>query len=302
MNPEKRHSAFSWPLFGVVLAWGYNFIAIKQLYHAFEPSGLALGRFLVMQLAVVVICKLRRMPLCYPDLKESIRLLLLGFFSMGIYTVLFFEGMKLILPSQSAILLATSPLWVLFIDVILKHEKFRFAALIGVALSIVGVGMVVGPAHAAGTNELLGSILILVSAFCWAATVVYSRHRTKERDPLLVLTLSMPGGLLVLIPYGYQSLVSTHWTTLTAFDWAQFAHVSFLAGAYGFFAFFDGVKKVGASQAMLYQFGVPVMASLFAAILLHTPPTAWQIAGMIVVLTGVAIAKKPRPVAETAVA
>jgi len=299
LSPEHRHSSFSWPLFGVVLAWGYNFIAIKQLYHAFEPSGLALSRFLVMQLAVVAICKLRRMPLCYPDLKESVRLLMLGFFSMGIYTVLFFEGMKLIAPSQSAILLATSPLWVLVIDVALRHERFRIAALIGVVLSIIGVGMVVGPAHAVGKNELLGSTLILVSAFCWAATVVYSRYRTKERDPLIVLTLSMPGGLVVLIPYGWASMTSTHWSSLTGFDWLQLAHVSFFAGAYGFFAFFDGVKKIGASQAMLYQFGVPVLASLFAALILKTPPTPIQVLGMAVVITGVAIAKKPRPVVET---
>ncbi|HRE02021.1 MAG TPA: DMT family transporter, partial [Ilumatobacteraceae bacterium] len=74
---------------------------------------------------LVAICQFRREPLTYPE-GSTIALWILGFLSMGVYMILFLEGMARTTAAEGAIILATSPVLTALLAVAMKHERFSW--------------------------------------------------------------------------------------------------------------------------------------------------------------------------------
>ncbi|MCB8933110.1 MAG: DMT family transporter [Fimbriimonadaceae bacterium] len=281
------------PLSLTMLSWGFNFVALKMVYEQMTPPAVALVRYLGMFALLVAFSASRKESLRYPQ-GETFRLLTLGFLSMGVYMVFFLEGMKESAPAEGAIILSTSPIFTALIASAVGQEKLNRGAFAGALLAFAGVAVVVLGASSGDHGKLLGNVLILISAVLWAASTVVSRPLVERISPFRVLTLSMPGALIVLVPYGLLASLHTPWTALTPTTWSMLAYVAVIAGAVGFVGFYEGVRQIGGPAAMVYQYFVPVLAALFAWLVLGRTVNGIQFVGMGIVLTGVGISNKAR--------
>ncbi|MCW5942289.1 MAG: DMT family transporter [Fimbriimonadaceae bacterium] len=272
-----------------MVAWGFNFVALKFIYHEVNPPALGLVRFGAMALVLVLLCRVQGEEVRYPKHNGG-RILVQGFLSMGVYMVLFLEGMKRIGAAEGAIILATTPILTAFVAASVKQERLVFGTLLGSFVAMSGVFLVVGVGAATGHMDWLGVGLLFASAIVWAVATVISKPLVSRVSPLKMLTLSMPGALVVLVPYGLADAIQTPWTDLTTQTWLMIAHVTALAGVVGFMGFYRGVQQVGASAAMMYQYLVPILAALFSWWALGSGLRPLQWAGVIVVLGGVGYA------------
>ncbi len=287
----SRRISPNWPLILVVLSWGFNFVSLKVLYREIEPSAVALMRFLAMWSMLVPLCVARGLSLRYQR-TDVVRVLFAGFLAMGLYMVLFMEGLHLTHPAEGAIILATSPVLTYLLASALRQEKFSFAALGFSCIAFVGVAIVIfggatSPKSPGGDTAIKGDLVLLVSAVVWATTVVTMRPLLKKYEATQLLTLSMPGGALVMIPYGLPALLKTPVSHVSSFGWLMFAQVSILSGVVGFACFYLGVKQVGATRATLYQYFVPPTAAFFAWLVMGKSLLPVQVLGLIVLLGGV---------------
>ena len=156
--------------------------------------------------------------------------------------------------------------------------------------------MVVGfsPAAQVRGGLLLGHGLLLASALVWALATVVSRPIVAKVDPLHMLTLSMPSGLLALLPYGLPDLLKMDFTRVSLVGWSMMGYFAILAGVVGFILFYRGVREVGAGGAMLYQYLVSPIAALSGLLVMRAPFHFMQFIGLLVVLTGVTLANLAR--------
>jgi drug/metabolite transporter (DMT)-like permease len=282
------------PLLITVLSWGFNFVALKLLYAPDQMTAPSVGlvRFIGMYVMLLALCSLRGESLRYPK-GDVLRILFMGFLAMGVYMYFFLEGMKGSTAAEGAIILATSPIFTAIFAAIAGQEKFNKGALLGAVLAFLGVVIVImaGVQHAQQEKDkLLGNILILISSVIWAGSTVYSRPLVEKYSPFRVLTLSMPGALLVLLPYGLLPSLAVDWQGLKPITWWMLAHVALMAGVVGFAGFYAGVRQIGAPGAMLYQYFVPPTAAFCAWLVLGQPMQPLQLVGLLVVLSGVALA------------
>lgn len=290
--PELGAFRPSLPLLVTVLSWGFNFVALKLIYVEVPAPALGLVRFVLMYGVLVAICRIGGVSLRYPK-GDALRTMTMGFLAMGVYMVFFLEGMKGSTAAEGAIILATAPIFTSLFAAAAGQERLNLGALAGGFMSFAGVVLVIlggvssGPAP---SGKLLGNFLILASSAIWAASAVLSRPLVERHSPFRILTLSMPGAIPVLVPYGLMSTINLDWTTVSPISYLLLAHVAMLAGVAGFAGFYAGVRQVGAAGAMLYQFLVPPVAAAFAWATLGQAMTNVQFAGLVVVLTGVAIA------------
>lgn len=268
---------------GTVLAWGFNFVAVKMIYAQVSPPALGFGRHLLMWGCLAAICRVRGYSLAFPA-GDAPRILLQGALAMGLYMILFLEGLRLTSPGVGAILLATAPIFTALFAAAARQEAFRWGVVVGGAVAVAGVALVVGTGHG-GTP--LGAALIVGAAVVWSLGVVVSRPLVQKIGALRLLTLSMPGALPILAPYALLPTLATPWTTLDPLAWALFAHVVLLAGVLGFLGFYLGVRKIGGPATMLYQFFVPPTAMACAWWLLGEPVTLVQALGLAVIVLGV---------------
>src|SRR2546421_6693876 len=106
-----------------MLLWGFNFVAIKLVFKEIPPSAAVLARFFVMYAALLVLCRLRGLSIKYPP-RDTPKILFQGFLAMGLYLVLFFQGMQASTAAEGAILLATGPVFNLLIALAVGQERF----------------------------------------------------------------------------------------------------------------------------------------------------------------------------------
>lgn len=280
------------------MAWGFNFPAITIIYHQISAPALALVRYLIMLGVLVPLALLTGHKLTY-DRGDALRVNALGLLSMGVYMVFFLEGMKHSNPAEAAIVLSTSPVWVNLIRVILKKQRFSWTSLLGAVIAIIGVALVVLKNRGNNSSELLGNILILTSAWIWAYCVVLSQPVIEKYGAIRALAIAMPAGLLVLVPYGLLPMLATPFRSFTTQSWLMLAHISLLAGVIGFLGFYAGVRKIGPSTAMLYQFFVPPTAAFFAWLVLDRPLYLLQALGLAIVISGVWISATANRLSRT---
>ncbi|MDX2064178.1 MAG: DMT family transporter [Fimbriimonadaceae bacterium] len=294
-----RWPSICWPLVVTATAWGYNFVSIKLVYRQMEPSALSLIRFLLMWAILVAIGYATRQP---PRVSREDRwpTFLAGTVSMGIYMVLFLEGLKRTSSADAAIVLASAPLLTYGFSLLFRLEAFRWAGLLGTVLALVGVAAVTLNGARTGASTWQGNLLVFISAIVWALSTFQMRPLVERYGSLPALTASMPGALPVLAIYGGMATLGTNVRTWDAVTWANLAQITLASGVAAFICFYIGVKQVGPATATRYQFFVPVLATLFAWWVFGQRPNTMQWTGIATVIAGVMLTSWARQTGKSA--
>jgi drug/metabolite transporter (DMT)-like permease len=293
--PPRRFPLPNPWLSATVLTWGFNFVAVKLLYQQMTPAAVSIVRFVPMYLLLLLYCALRREPIKYT--RESWPVLWQGFVAMGVYMILFLEGMGLSTAHEGPIMLATAPVFSAIFSVIAKYERFTPGAVIGAIIAFIGTAIVIAAGAKGGPSHLWGNVVLIASAIVWAYGAVLSKPLVKKYSPVQSLTMSMPGAFLVLVPYSIWDAIKhpwTPWADLTAQTWWMLLHVIVGAGIIGFVGFYEGVKDIGPAQAMLYQYFVPIVAAVCSYFVFGRSLNYVQAIGLAVVIGGVAFATQAR--------
>lgn len=284
---------FSWPLAVAILCWALNFIALKHLYnaHLLSASQLAWFRYLVMYGGLVVLCVANKESLRLPK-QDAGKLLWFGFLTMGLYMLLFLEGMRYAGPAEGAITLNTSPIMTLFITAALGQERLKLGSVFGAVLALSGVALVAVPKL--GGAHFVGYVLLVVSALVWAYAIAIMRPLLNRYSPLRLMTLSMSGGLPVMLGYWLIRDGGALPTNMNTIGWIAFGHVALLSGILAFLLYYRGVHDVGAAGAALYMYFTPPLTALLEWLITGHVLAPIQFAGLVVVIVGVALAQHYR--------
>ncbi|MBS1714357.1 MAG: DMT family transporter [Armatimonadetes bacterium] len=283
----------------MVLAWGLNFSVIKIAYRDVAPAAVGLTRYVLMAPLLVAWCLAAKQSLKYPP-GLFWRLNIAGFVGSGAYMVLFLEGMKTAPAAIGAIALATAPIMATGLSVALKQERFTWRLVLGSLIGFFGVALCVLGGEQRPGGELTGALLVVGSAALWALSIVLYRPLLGKVEPLRTLTLSFPGALVALLPYGWAATAATDWTRVTGKGFGALAYLVVVAGVAAFAAYYRALKDVGPARTSLAQYFVPPTAAVFAVFVLHEKIDWHELVGLAVVICGVATAvwKAPAPISE----
>jgi drug/metabolite transporter (DMT)-like permease len=277
----------------VVLAWGLNFVILKNAFAEWPTEVMMVLRYLLMVPCLWIYARLTGQ-LFWPAKGEGLKHWLAGFMSTGLYMVLFMEGMARVGAAQGAVCLATAPIWVSIFSVVLGQDRGRWGLYFGGGLAYAGVAAVI----LLGTGDRhwtpLGLLLTLGSALVWAISVVMMKPLLEDRPPIGVYLASYPGAALVLLPYGLKSVIGFDYSVISGYGWFGLAYLTIVAGTLAFGAYYASVQQVGPARASMVAYFVPLVAAASAWLIRGESMNWLQIAGVGVVLVGVAIAtRKP---------
>ncbi|HCU35296.1 MAG TPA: hypothetical protein DGT21_07470 [Armatimonadetes bacterium] len=284
----------------VPLIWGFNFVCLKILYHpdvGFTVEGMLSARYIIMALLFGAILLLQRnsKPI---DRGDYLYLFIFALVTVGIYQWVFAKAIQLTSAAESALLISTSPIWVFLISFLMGTQRFDARRMIGVAVGFAGVAMVIfgaGKSADVADTRVLGDFVMIVAAILWASYAVFSHRLLEKYSPLKIVATIHLLGAIVLIPIGFGQMISVEPWSLGLVPWLCILQYSVLAGVYAFWMWYRGVKRIGASQTMLFQYFVPLVALVAGYLILHEIPTQWQIAGIVVTILGVHLARKQAP-------
>src|SRR5689334_11115643 len=275
----------------MALIWGVNFSVVKYGTSLVDPRAYNAMRVGLAAVTLVIIVAMGRMPL--PSKRDSLALLALGFLGNGIYQFFFVEGIARTSASNSALVVAASPALIALIGRARGVERVTLRGMLGIALSMTGIGLVVlGSARAVkGDSSLGGDFFVLSGSLCWAVYTVLLKPYTERVKGFQLSALTMVGGAVPLALVASPTLAATHWVLLPTLGWLAvfYSGVGSLVVAYYFW--YRGVRVLGPTRTAMYSNLQPMIAILVAWLLLGETPSVWQGIGAACIMSGLILTR-----------
>ena len=288
--PESQKFAGFGPtdglLFLMALIWGVNFSIVKFATEVMEP--LAFTGLRVILAAVVLLGFAFARSSKLPSRRDILSLIVLGMLGNGIYQLLFVQGISRTTVGNAALVVAATPAFIAIISRWGGLERISPRVIAGIALSLVGVAVVVlGSAHGStGTPTFLGTMLVFAGTLCWTTFTVMLQPYARRLDPVQLSAFTMLGGTLPLIVFTSTAMAATDWSRLGFPAWGALFYASVISMGVAYLFWYRGLRVLGPTRTAIYSNLQPVIAILVAWIFLSETPTLWQGAGMGTIITG----------------
>ncbi|RKQ57953.1 O-acetylserine/cysteine efflux transporter [Vogesella indigofera] len=280
MNWQDRLIALA-----IVAVWGFNFVVIKWGVAGVPPFLLGALRFAAA--AGIGLLFVRR-----PNIPW--RWLALYGLTMGLgQFACLFSAMKLGMPAGLAsIVLQSSAFFTLLIGMAWLRERFSGWQLGGLVVGGCGLYLI-GGLGAAGL-PLAGFVLTLCAAACWAFSNVVVRRIVGAGYQPDMLGLVVWGSLAPIVPFFALSAMFES----ASIDWAQvlsgkslfaIGYLALIATLFGYGQWSKLLSRHAANVVAPYSLLVPLVGVLSSALVLGERLSFWQLAGGVVLVSGLAI-------------
>lgn len=253
-----------------ILFWGFNFVSIKLINPAEVPAAAVLGfRYGLQWIVLVAIGLIMRWPI-WPRGEHRNRILLVGLLTMGLYMSFFLIGTVRTRPADSAVILATMPVFTWLFAILFGQDSFNWGRLGSSVVAFGGVALVIlGGHHAPGKGtDFLGDALIFVGGLFWSLGIVIARPALAGLRPLTFFTQTMPGALPVVAAVSIGPLLNVRWDAISPISWINLTQLVLGSGVLATATYYRGIADLGAAGATAYQFLVPIVAAGFAWLIL----------------------------------
>ena len=213
-----------------------------------------------------------------------------------IYPLAFMHGIHRTTAGNTALLLASMPMWTALLSMIFLSERLVRLTWIGLIVTFVGTALII---QAKGSIDLsgvylMGNLLILLGAMVWAAATVVSTPILKFLSPLKLAFVSAFLTTPIHLAMNYGT-IAEQWHILLRFDvlgCLLFSGILSTGVAYATWHY--GVRKLGGSHAAAYQNIVTMVAVIISWVVLAEPVLPLQIVGGAIAIVGLFILRQGR--------
>jgi drug/metabolite transporter (DMT)-like permease len=281
----------------VVLIWGANFIVMKAAFRELPPLVFNAVRMTVAAALMGGIWLARERQRKMPR-SDWLKLAGVGLLGNTCYQVLFAIGLDLTTSAISSLLIGTIPIWTALLAMALGWERISTRTWVGIALAFGGVVLVTlgSPQGNSSTQDLLvGNLLTLGAAICWAGYTVFSKRLLERYSALRVSAVGLVVGVPGLWPFAALELCSVDWRALPPWVYGSILYTSCFPIALAYLIWSYSIQQLGAARTAIFNNIVPVVTFALAFVVLHEPITWLQLVGGAIVLGGVWQTQSPSP-------
>ncbi|MDZ7321060.1 O-acetylserine/cysteine exporter [Kosakonia sacchari] len=273
----------------VVVAWGLNFVVIKVGLHNMPPLMLAGLRFALVAFPAILFVARPKVPLR----------LLLGYgltISFGQFAFLFC-AIKFGMPAGLAsLVLQAQAFFTIILGAGVFGERLQIKQLVGITLAVLGVLVLIESSLNGQHVPLLGFLLTLAGAFCWACGNIFNKKIMQHSSRPAIMSLVVWSALIPIVPFMVaslifdgpalmlQSVVSIDFTTLLSL-----VYLAFVATILGYGIWGTLLGRYETWRVAPLSLLVPVVGMASAALLLGETLSALQLVGAVLVMAGLYI-------------
>ncbi len=292
----KRVSVNDLLMLLVVSFWGLNLSLVKIALGEIPPLPYNGLRLLLAAAALFVWLLLseKNLSLRRQDLPKII---LLSFSGYVLYQYLFITGINLTTASNTAVIFGSTPIMISLLSSFFKHEKITPLGWLGIALGFTGIYLVIS-GRAGGFSlsrqTWKGDLLLFAAVFLWAHYSVSARPLLKIYSPLKFTAVTMGLGALMFFPFSVPQLRKVSLASVSATAWLCMLYSGVIALSLTLVLWFFSVRKVGNSQTAVYSNLQPILAIVFAHIILAERASTSLLLGAGVVFVGIYCTRRGR--------
>jgi drug/metabolite transporter (DMT)-like permease len=283
-------------MLGAVSAiWGASYLLIKIALDGFAPSMIVFARVLLAALLLYVVIMIRggedRAALRWLR-RHPWRTLVQGTLAVAIPFMLISFGETQISSGLTGVLISPGPLFIAMLAPLIDtSEKVDRRAGIGVVVGFAGVMLLIGVDTVHSIGEFLGALAMVGAALAYGLGAMYARLKFRGVPPLVVALASCGVAAVLTLPPALVTLGETH---PDLGETAAVVSLGIVGTAVAFYLYFGLIAEAGAGKAALCGYLIPPLALAYGAVFLDEEITPASIAGLVLILIGVALASSER--------
>ena len=271
--------------------WGVMGVFVRKLgTYGFSPLQIACLRILFGAVLFLLITAVFRRDLLKIQPRDVGLFLGMGLLSLLLFTVCYFTTISLASLSVAAILLYTSPIWVMLMSAVCFREKITRRKLLCAAMAFGGCVLVSGIGSAASLSPMV-IVTGLLSAVGYGLYSIFGTFALRKYQPLTVTTYAFlfgaAGALLLCNPAQIARVICESGQpgrlvlliTVTAFVTAVLPYLLYTVG----------LSHMRASAAAIMASIEPVVATTAGALVFGEALTVPAFAGIVLVLTAIVV-------------
>jgi drug/metabolite transporter (DMT)-like permease len=216
----------------------------------------------------------------------------LGCFGVAIAQSGFTFGVSLTSAASTGLIFATAPVWGLLLGAVLGLERPTIKGIVGLALSVVGVAVVVFEGLGSGGDSLAGDLLVLIASVGVGGYTVLSMPLLERHTPLAVAGYPVVFGAPFLLVLSSPYLLDLEWGSVGVGSWAAVVFSALFATAFAFAGWQRGISRIGANRALVYQYLITVVGVASGIVFFGETLGIEKIVGGAVILIGVYLARR----------
>lgn len=290
-NSGGRFGLTDLMLLVMIVIWAVNFSVVKYGAQTFSTEAFAVLRLGSAMVILLALAWIGNNP--WPSRRDILMLCILGVIGHGIYQLLFIGGVAKTRVADSALIISSCPALIAVASRMKGIEKIRRRILAGIALSLVGVALIIfnGTHATRGASTPFGIALIVCAVICWTIFTIYLQPYTLSVDPVKISAITMVGGVVPLLFVAPRALSGVNWSSVSMGAWGALFYSSVISLVIAYMAWYRGIKVLGPTRTSVYTNLQPIIAIAVAWMMLGEVPTVWQGIGMGTIVTGVFLSR-----------
>ncbi len=289
---SKRNLWISWGLLLLLsLIWGSSYILIKRGLVAFEPLQVAAIRLAISAITFFPIFLWIRKEIDWSKWKY---LLITGLTGNAIPAFLFAIAQTKLSSSLTGVLNSLTPLFTLVLAVIIFKLPFQKNKGIGIFIGFLGAFLLAWFGKESGAaSDPWYVIFVVLGGVCYAISSNTVASKLQDSSSMVISAASF----MMLLPAAFfLFFYSDVTTTLLTHEegWSSFGFITILAilgTVLASILYYQLVHITGAVVSSFVSYLVPIVATVWGLVD-GEPITVFSMIGMVLILTGVYIARK----------
>jgi drug/metabolite transporter (DMT)-like permease len=220
------------------------------------------------------------------------------FLSGFLYLVIFVKGIELTTAGNTALILASMPMWTAILSFFVLSERLPPITWGGLLITLVGTVIVTTQSSgevSLSSKYFVGNLCMLGAAMAWACGTVVSRPILLTMSPLRLAFLSSllttPLHVWLVIdqmPAAWPTAMQTH-------NMLAIIYSGVFSTGVAYATWHAGVRAVGGSHASVYQNVVTLVAVVGGWVFLKEQPMVAQLFGGVLMIAGLLMMRRGRP-------
>ena len=292
---SKNYLAYLLLVFAT-LCWSGNFIIGKFAY-LFEVPPLTLNFLRWVSVWLILI------PFTYKEIYSTLPYIkknwaIISF--MGVITISTFNSVVYFALTYTQVInavlvLAAIPAVTIVISSLMKVDKTNIFQLIGLLLSIVGIGAIISNADIAKIITLSfnkGDLWMLVCVFSWSIySTLLKKHKFKFSQFTLI-QLMVTVGIIFLFPqFLYEKSIGLDVNFNKAF-FVILSYVVIFPALAAYYCWQKGIEIVGPNRATMFIQLMPLLSAVMAIIIFNEKFEMYHFIGASFILTGIYLSNR----------
>ena len=291
MQDQRSHVRAFAMLGLVMLLWAGNSIVGRAVRFDIPPFTLAFIRWAG---ALLVVAPFAIRPLVR-ERAEILRgwkwILILGLTGVGAFNALLYNGLRYTTATNALLLQAAVPTAVLILDRVFFATRAKGWQIAGVTLSTIGVMAIVfkgDPGAALRLHFGAGDAWVLASVAVWAFYTTFLRMRPAI-SPVSFIAATFAIGVLAMAPFAAAEWHAGERIVWNARSVGALAYVALLPSLAAYFIYNWAAGRIGPARAGQAITMMPIFGALLSAALLGEALHSYHLAGMALILVGIAL-------------